>query len=912
MISSKPHECFEPFGGDNGCSLAYLGRGFSRPTGSGILGVAVVGESLGREEVWDSLPFRPQARAGSKFEEVCKLAGVDRKELLVWNIVGCQPPDNRLTGTTYGINAIAHCQVHFDRIILGLRPNPACGKRVILALGSVPLTTLVPNSRGVTDYRGFVLESKKYGLIIGGHHPSWIQRGNFEFTPEAAMDMQRAVAVAKGEFTDYPAHPDFRGFDINEFPSIDEAWGFYYKCRDNERLLITFDIETPKTGWATEEERPDIEDAPIFQIQFSVNMREAIVFPWRQPYIDVAVAILKLDNAKAGHFVYSFDIPKLKSAGVPAINGNIHDTLWCLRGDTKIRLADGTLKYVRDIVNNQESTNVLGMDATNQLIAIKVIGWHKTMMPTQKWLRIRTSARHSSIVTPEHRYWTKSGWEEARNLKVGDYIRDYRTGSDDLIHGTLLGDGNVTKWNMLQLSHGVHQRDYINAKSSHIGANKVGSYTSKRGYTTLYSSALVDETWRKKFYNSEGKKVFIPPPTAKAMAIWYMDDWGWYIVHPRHKSGYVKGVIAGFVNGEEACNWVERFLGERFCKFELRRISNDGLPVYMVTVKTIGMQKLFRAIRSYIHPSMEYKLPPEHRGFYNGWIEGQEPQWVTIKKIDTPNNRGGFSSKERFCITVDHPTHRFFTSAGLVENCFKHWHPRLPRGLQNVAATVGFPFPWKFAFEDKPQWYGGCDVIAVQYILRWLPPRMKKMGIWNGYLEQIRDMYYILGPRPDASKESASDRGIPVNDEAREQLKVDLIAERRELNKELQKLVPDEIKRIEPRRNQAPKGEEPIWDYGYQRPPKKLLAQCWEKFKANGNGYSFEEYLATRLVLKTKPNKDGKSKEFRLKKMKFRGQDENGNEIEVERWYRELMFLASSQQLIGYLNYKRKGLENGA
>src|SRR5579859_2557349 len=168
MILQKPNECFAPYGGslgdeyppDNGCSLAYLGRGFSRPSGTGSLGVAAIGESLGKEEVWDGLPFRPQARAGSKFEEVCKLAGVDRKELLVWNIVGCQPPDNRLTGTAYGRNAIEHCQVHFDRIVLGLRANPACGKRVILALGAVPLDTLIPNSGSISDYRGFVLESK--------------------------------------------------------------------------------------------------------------------------------------------------------------------------------------------------------------------------------------------------------------------------------------------------------------------------------------------------------------------------------------------------------------------------------------------------------------------------------------------------------------------------------------------------------------------------------------------------------------------------------------------------------------------------------------------------------------------------------------------------------------------------------
>ena len=572
----KPIEC-------NRCPLEKIGKGFSNPDGTGKLGIVGIGESLGAEEVWDGLPFRPKAQAGSKLEEVLALAGVDRRDLLLWNVVACQPPGNDLEGWE---GAIEHCKVHFDRVLSGCRAGSnTIGRRVAIAFGSIPTHTL--GGGDVSKVRGFVLEAKreyhkwlptgqvdegitKYGLMVPTFHPSFIKRGNPELTPLAAMDVQRALAVARGEFTNYPSHPDFKDFDIDKFPSLEDGWSFYNKCRANPRLVIAFDIETSRSKWTPEDERDTIlDDKEIIQIQFSINNKHAIVFQWKEPYLQVIIAILGLENVKANHFLYGFDLPRVKAQGVK-VNGSLHDTMWM----------------------------------------------------------------------------------------------------------------------------------------------------------------------------------------------------------------------------------------------------------------------------------------------------------------------------------------------------FKHWHPRLPRNLQNVASICGFPYPWKHLADEDPQWYGGCDTIAVQYELRYLPEKMKRLGVWEGYLESIVQEHIIL--------QRAADRGVPVNEEKRQQLKIDLKGERKEKNKELQKLIPDEIKNILPRRSQG-KGEngEEIWEYGYSKEPKALLATARAAYEryingSGGSGVSFEDYLERVAVFKSKPKKDGKQDEFKLLQRELDFIDEEtGQTIKVKRWVKVMVFKASSQQLVKYIEYKRESLENG-
>ncbi len=550
----KPSDC-------RGCILETRSNGFSVPYGTGKNGVVVVGEAAGDEEGKTGQPFYKKAQAGSKLEEIFRLEGEPRERFLITNLVQCQPPGNKLSGTEYEDEAINTCRErHFIRNIARVGNSREESSRVILALGNLPLKHLLGYSgeaerkESISHLRGFVYRSK-YGLVVPSYHPSYLKRGKPELTPVLQFDLRKALEVANGKFTNYEGGAGYKRAKYLEHPTLDEAKAFYYKVRDNQGLLLTYDIETETSAGVDEEERDEIEDTEITQVQFSLGRGTAIVFDlcgeqsanwWK-----VSNAIFKLANPKLGHNCYNFDDPRLKA----------------------------------------------------------------------------------------------------------------------------------------------------------------------------------------------------------------------------------KGVIFG------------------------------------------GNEK-------------------------------HDSQWM-----------------------------------------FKHYHPRLPRGLQPVASMAGFPYPWKHTFGVDLSHYGGCDVDAPHYIWEWLPPIMREMGLWEGYERHVRQIYTVLS--------RASDVGMPVDEEKRVGLKTTLVGERKKLNEQMQKLIPDEVRNLSPVRSRDATGA--AVDYGYKKEPKEVRQATVEYENAvarvRGQGRrvaSFDSFVR---------------KKYGLVKRVIRGKDgDTGEEIEEERWCKIKEFKASSSQVIEYLKYKQAEL----
>src|ERR1039458_5799952 len=194
----KPQSC-------KGCPLYTLGTSFSHSEGTGRNGVAIIGEALGHEEALDGLPFRPKAQAGSKLQQCIDLAGYSRSDFLLWNIIACQPPNNKLAYEWYEQSAIGHCTTHFKEVIDKGMQN----KKVLLALGNTAFQTLTGTEHSVLDVRGYPFPYRRYGkevkgaedvVVIGSLHPSYIKRGNAQLTPLLVEDIQKAVEYAKGKY----------------------------------------------------------------------------------------------------------------------------------------------------------------------------------------------------------------------------------------------------------------------------------------------------------------------------------------------------------------------------------------------------------------------------------------------------------------------------------------------------------------------------------------------------------------------------------------------------------------------------------------------------------------------------------------------------------------------------------------
>ena len=340
-MTPKPSSCA-------GCALYEIGKGFQpRPEGTNSLGLAIFGDALGDPEVRDSLPLRPSGPAGAILERTIKRAGFDRQQLSVHSCVRCQPPKNHLEHAEYELDALNFCDSAYTQKELS-GPNPP---KVILALGNVPLrhfTGMTGKKRSVNHIRGFYLDNLRYpGIpVISTIDPKYIARKKANLLGVLRADFLRALQLAKagGKF-----QRPVKNYTC--FPPLDAARAWLAAARLDPISLITYDIETVESIQGTDEselralpdgriewtkikeefqdipedrlepeEEPvasvEISTARITQIQFSINLTEAIILPFTGDYIQIARDIMALPNVKGSWNGRLFDLPIMRQAQV--------------------------------------------------------------------------------------------------------------------------------------------------------------------------------------------------------------------------------------------------------------------------------------------------------------------------------------------------------------------------------------------------------------------------------------------------------------------------------------------------------------------------------------------------------------------------------------------------------------------
>lgn len=324
-VLPKPSDCFLP----QPCPLASIDpNGFSQPIGSGVNKVMIIGEALGANERRDGKPFREDAEAGGLLERIINKGGWSREQFSLWNVLGCQPTNNKLAGEWYEQQAIDHCKVHFDRVITRFNPS------VILALGNIPLRTLTGfagEKQGISLLRGFVLPGTRYPVpVVPSFHPSYINRGNKHLTGVSIRDMGLAIDVAKSSFgaeVEWQKEKDLQEKGYILHPSIDEARSWALRALESGKALAV-DIETNYSlvNENEDEYESNLIGQQITQIQFSTDPYTGIVFPWTTPYIPIARMLLESELEKWGHNYHNFDKIVLKNHGIET-RGVIHDIM---------------------------------------------------------------------------------------------------------------------------------------------------------------------------------------------------------------------------------------------------------------------------------------------------------------------------------------------------------------------------------------------------------------------------------------------------------------------------------------------------------------------------------------------------------------------------------------------------------
>lgn len=110
----------------------------------------------------------------------------------------------------------------------------------------------------------------------------------------------------------------------------------------------------------------------------------------------------------------------------------------------------------------------------------------------------------------------------------------------------------------------------------------------------------------------------------------------------------------------------------------------------------------------------------------------------------------------------------------------------LPANLQAIAQYCGFPFPWKHLGDSQPEFYGVADVDALAWSYPILKQVMEREGTWKAYVRYFRTYHHRVLRR-------MSERGDPISEEKRLELKALIEREDQEVDEKVRELVPREV-----------------------------------------------------------------------------------------------------------------------
>lgn len=127
----------------------------------------LIGEAPGYWEDVKGLPF--VGKAGQLLDKIFESVGLSRKkDVYICNTIKCRPPENR--------NPLPEeksaCREFLDKQIEILKP------RIILICGSVALSSMLPNERGITSVRGKWFDGPYKCKMMPIFHPSYLLRND--------------------------------------------------------------------------------------------------------------------------------------------------------------------------------------------------------------------------------------------------------------------------------------------------------------------------------------------------------------------------------------------------------------------------------------------------------------------------------------------------------------------------------------------------------------------------------------------------------------------------------------------------------------------------------------------------------------------------------------------------------------
>src|SRR6266567_1641831 len=306
----------------------------------------------------------------------------------------------------------------------------------------------------------------------------------------------------------------------------------------------------------------------------------------------------------------------------------------CFSYGTRITLADGTQEKIGKIVNQRRPVEVLSYDReAGTVVPKKVVSWFDNG-PAEGFMQFTVArpagnGRSQFGCTPNHEIRTPGGWREAQELRPGDRVVTavpHRL-SDlqwEVALGSLMGDGALSPARSgggarFRFGHGAKQAEYADWKASLFGNIGHSRSTNAKDAVFFDFSPLPELAEIRDAVYIGGRKVFsetyLKHLTPLSLAIWYMDD-GTFAVRAKGLPARTRGGSGRSDICVEAMEPTTRvrlmaYLGDTW-GIVPKLISRAGKAVLVFSKDETA--KLHALIAPHVHPSMQYKLLPRHRG----------------------------------------------------------------------------------------------------------------------------------------------------------------------------------------------------------------------------------------------------------------------------------------------------------
>jgi adenylosuccinate synthase len=380
---------------------------------------------------------------------------------------------------------------------------------------------------------------------------------------------------------------------------------------------------------------------------------------------------------------------------------------YCLSGESKVLMADGTTKPIKNIKVGElvKTRNNIGKIAVNSVLntwkkSAKNKTFYQLMTETTEFGSINNSLIGPKL-TEDHKINTINGVKLVKDLVVGDkvYALEHKLNGNGLqvFLGSMLGDGTVPNFALnkkranIQITHGAKQQKYLEAKAKILQQYIGGVVTAKTstGFNRLnqqyfYSSSksrdvlkLAQEIgcYGKKDPNFTKIVSFID---ARGLAIWYQDDGRlkYNKYYKNHKGNFnIYFYTNGF--GKESVSELASLLTAKFkINFKLGYVTQKGKQYPIIWLDSTQVPVFLNLIKNYVHPDLNYKVTTDVDTKWE-WsndeaIELLEEEILEIKIFDHVNSKRNKSYISCYDIEVEN-NHNFFVSNGKgyfnVENC---------------------------------------------------------------------------------------------------------------------------------------------------------------------------------------------------------------------------------------------------